>query len=215
MSDQHPDQLRTPETACAPDRRNLSFNLTLEDMHEAAKTLMLNGTVPEDVSVQFETSKNLYLYSWFVYRFYPVARLHALTVLELALRERFQHELPKNYLGFGGRPSLKSFIQYGKDIGILKNDAFESHRQGAYIRARTRHMYESIKYMSENNITELEYDENDIEITDEDRSFDTLAILQESLPAIRNSQAHGSSDLDHHAYSTLKTVSEIINQLWP
>ena len=215
MINQHPDHLRHPDEICSTDPRNRSFDLTLHDMHEVAAKLALNQSVPEDIAVQFETSKNVYLYSWFVYRFYPVARLHALTVLELALRNRFEAELPDSYRGFKGRTTLKKMIQYGKDVGVLQNEAFESHRHRAEVRARTRHFFEMVEYMSNNDIETMEVDESKIEITDEDRAFDTLGMLIDSLPAIRNLHAHGSTHLDNDAYTTLKIVSEIINQLWP
>jgi len=47
----------------------------------------LNDTVPEKIREHFETTKNLLLYSWFVYRFIPVAEFHAATTLEYALKE--------------------------------------------------------------------------------------------------------------------------------
>src|SRR3990167_9584327 len=98
----HPDFLRSPGNACKPDQRSEGFAVLseddfrpkqLEDQYGAVTSLVLHDGVPEDIRIQFETSKNLYLYSWFVYRFYPVAQHHSYTCLELALRERFEEEM--------------------------------------------------------------------------------------------------------------------------
>jgi hypothetical protein len=97
--DNHPDYLRTPDTVCKPDIRSpmASFldeqPLTVEYQYSAVADICLHKGVPEDIRVQFETTKNLYLYAWFVYRFYPVAEHHAYTCLELALHERFEPEM--------------------------------------------------------------------------------------------------------------------------
>src|SRR2546426_803333 len=99
----HPEFLRPVEYVCEPDPRSLSFvkmdpctgefvPLTIQDYHQAVSQFTLNAKVPEEIVHQFETAKNLYLYAWFVYRFYPVCEHHALACLELALRKRYEHE---------------------------------------------------------------------------------------------------------------------------
>ena len=78
------DLLRTPEKACCPDSRvfalarvdvrtGLIRQSNLKDQYAVVGSFLLNSTVPEDIAIQFETAKNLYLYAWFVFRFYPVA----------------------------------------------------------------------------------------------------------------------------------------------
>src|SRR4051812_43482451 len=105
--------LRSTVHALEPDPRSTSFvrfdsalgkmrPLQLEDHYRAVCELLLHRGVPRDVGIHFETAKNLYLYAWFVYRFFAVAEHHALTGLEFALRERFGKALPKKYLGRGG-----------------------------------------------------------------------------------------------------------------
>ncbi len=104
----HPEHLRPTSYVCTPDPRNASFvtfdresgemrSLEVSDYHRAVATHMLNKAVPEDITIHFDTARNLYLYAWFVYRFYPVAEHHALACLELALRERYEKEIPKKY----------------------------------------------------------------------------------------------------------------------
>jgi len=93
------DTLRPLEKLCEPDERarflvridsrtGRSRPATAADQHGAVIDYRLNSTVPEEVVVHFETAKNLYLYAWFVFRFYPVAEQQALASLEFALRER-------------------------------------------------------------------------------------------------------------------------------
>src|SRR5581483_1571954 len=131
---EHPDFLRSPENACSPDIRNEAFvritedgprPKTIEDQHRAVVGLALHDGVPEAIRIQFETTKNLYLYAWFVYRFYPVAQGHAYGCLELALRERFEPET----LAAGEKkqkhgPGFRRLLQYAVDKGFLKNEGF-------------------------------------------------------------------------------------------
>lgn len=61
----------------------------LADMHSRLSISKLDANVPEKVRRQFETARNLMLYSWFVFEFHTVAELQAYAALELALGERF------------------------------------------------------------------------------------------------------------------------------
>ncbi|MCF8078613.1 MAG: hypothetical protein K9K88_04950 [Desulfobacterales bacterium] len=63
--------------------------IAIEDHHKWISEIALVKSVPEKIRDHFETAKNLLLYSWFVYRFAPVAERHALTSLEFALKEYF------------------------------------------------------------------------------------------------------------------------------
>jgi len=63
-------------------------SITQQDRHEFIAAYDLNPAVPEDIRVQFDTARNLYLYAWNVYRFHVVAEHQALSTLELALRTR-------------------------------------------------------------------------------------------------------------------------------
>lgn len=56
--------------------------------HATIAELTLNANVPDEVAVSFEVAKNLYLYTFFVYRFGVVANVQALQSLEYALREK-------------------------------------------------------------------------------------------------------------------------------
>lgn len=48
--------------------------------------------IPTEIRIQIETVKNLFLYSWFVYRFGIVAKNQMFNVTELALKKKFEME---------------------------------------------------------------------------------------------------------------------------
>jgi hypothetical protein len=219
----NPEYLRTPETACNPDRRNeLSSVLTedglrqktIDDQHRAIVEITLHKSVPDNVRIQFETVKNLYLYSWFVYRFYPVANLHAYTCLELALRVRFESEMPipKRKREFGS--GLSKLLKHAIDNGHLRNENFEIWRRHTENNARRRTELEAFEKMERLELTEMQFDESSIVITDEDRNHDYLAIILKTIPWLRNHHAHGSESLDKQALGTISLVAEIINQIY-
>ena len=99
-----PERLRPAEYVCEADPRNTMFVrvdringtsrvIELTDHHEQISAYVLHAGVPQEIVLQFETARNVYLYAWFVYRFYPVAEHHSLACLELALRERLKEEV--------------------------------------------------------------------------------------------------------------------------
>lgn len=220
----YPDYLRSPDNACRPDQRSEGFVVLsengfrqkqLEDQHGAVTGLVLHDGVPEEIRIQFETSKNLYLYSWYVYRFYPVAQHHAYTCLELALRERFEKEM----LSAGEQkrehgPGLRHLLRYAVENGFLRNEDFEVWRHKTWLNAKMRTMYEGLEEMSRLGVEQMEYDESKIEIKDVDRNHDYLAILLETIPYLRNHYAHGSKSLHNQVLGTVQVVKEIINQIF-
>lgn len=60
--------------------------LTLRDRYSHIEAITLVSAVPEVIREHFDTARNLLLYSWFAYRFIPVAELHAFSSVEYALR---------------------------------------------------------------------------------------------------------------------------------
>lgn len=221
---EHPDSLRSPENVCKPDRRSEAFAIpaetgfrskTINDQYNAVGDLTLHGDVPEDIRIQFETTKNLYLYSWFVYRFYPVAHHHAFTVLEFGLRERLESEMVA--AGEQNRahgPGLKRLLAYAIEMGYLKNENFKDWHHHTEMRARHRMLMEDIKEMSRLGLTEMAGSDS-IEIKDVDRDHDMLQAILENFPWLRNHYAHGSKSLHNQVRGTLQVVSEIINQIYP
>jgi hypothetical protein len=216
-----PDYLRTPETVCKPDIRSPTTSfltdqpITIEYQHSAVANIRLHKDVPDDIRVQFETTKNLYLYAWFVYRFYPVTKHHAYACLELALRERFEQKMiaaGENKREFG--PGLKRLLLYAVKKGHIKNENFAIWRHQTEMRAWQRTGDEIWEEAQRNGLNEITYDDTHYEVKDVDRDHDYLATILETLPWLRNNFAHGTKDLDNQALGTIQLVAEIINQIY-
>ena len=131
-----PDMLRPVALICEPDPRNTmlvrvdlsngaSRPFELIDHHEAISSLVLSEAVPKEIAVQFETAKNLYLYAWFVYRFFPVAVHQSLACLELALRTRLVEEIRTRKVDFKGKkPSLHHLLDFANKTSLIRNEGF-------------------------------------------------------------------------------------------
>lgn len=218
------DHLRPVECVCEPDPRCEAFAtldeegvfraLTLADYHAAAYSVTLTTSVPDKVVTQFETAKNLYLYSWFVYRFFPVAEHQALSCLEYGLRERYVGETPETFGRNGNKPTLRPLLRYAVERGDIRNEGFEVWHHRAKVQSRHRYMMEKLEQMKEQGLTELSFDESDAEVLDVDRDWDYVNVLIETLPAIRNNYAHGGSTLHAGVLATLQIVAECLNQIY-
>jgi len=156
--------------------------------------------------------KNLYLYAWFVYRFYPVAEQHVLVSLEFALRERFPDFVKEQADHVVG---LKKLLKYAIENDHLKNEFFSTRERWAWKRAERRHSVEMMEKMKASGLNQIEYSDSDVLVTQEDLDSDWLGTFQETIPEIRNRHAHGSPDLRPTVRHTFETVTELINQLYP
>jgi hypothetical protein len=222
------DSLRTVGRATQPDSRTLAFvrvNIqtgetrptSLEDQYNAVADFRLNECVPEDVAIHFETAKNLYFYSWFVYRFYPVAEQQTLATLEFALRMRqpqFVEDYKKKHR-FGHEPGLGTLLRKAIDDGLIRNEAFPQHEEWALRRARGRFKYEQIEKMHREGLEEMIMDDSGVVATEEDLNYDWLGTFADAIPDIRNIYAHGSSMLVPTVLHSFDVVTAIINQLFP
>lgn len=219
----HPDDLRDPSSIAVPDPRNdlrvvLEPNgmrsRTLHDHHVEVASIVLHDNVPAGVRKQFETAKNLYLYGWFVYRFFPVARSHAYACLELALRERFEPEMLKQAKKRTFGPGLKGLLEHAVDTGALRPDGFDVIRHKAHARALERASIEAIEGLQRTDTDELEIGNAEIQPRGEDWDTEFVNSLPESMSFVRNHYAHSSTSLDDRVLSVLRFVSEIINQIF-
>jgi len=185
----------------------------VEDQYEAIVHFKLNETVPIDVVTHFETAKNLYLYAWFVYRFYPVAEQQALASLEFALRERFP-DFVKEQVGQRGF-GLKKLMNHAIDNHHIRNEEFSTRELWAWRRAEMRHSVAKVEEMMAAGIESIEWNNSEVVVTQEDFDCDWLDIFQEVIPKIRNRYAHGSGELKPAALHTFEMTVELINQLYP
>ena len=220
-----PEKLRPPEHVGEADPRSTMFVrvdrvngtsrvIELADHHEEISAYGLHAGVPQEIVLQYETARNVYLYAWFIYRFYPVAEHQALACLELALRERLKEEIRTSKIK-GKRPMLRSLLDYAVAQGLVRNEGFSQWQNRGVIRSRARVEMEKFREASEKDLTEYTWDESDIQITAEDLDWDYVKMLPGLLPMVRNDYAHGSTQLHNWALRSFQIVSEIINQLYP
>ncbi|WP_181259315.1 hypothetical protein [Pseudoduganella armeniaca] len=217
------EALRSLEDIVSPDIRSSFFSRsdemgvrdnTLADHHADIAGIKLSSRVPADVIIQFETARNLYLYAWYVYRFYPVAQQQALASLELGLRHKIEKSIPKPPRTRQAVPTLRPLIRYAIDTGLIKNEGFRQWHDYVQRRAEDRHRDEQIAAMLQAGDSTCEILIADVVPNEQDRDYDYLAILKETLPAIRNSLAHGSTNLSHQVLGIFVLVQEILDQVY-
>ncbi|MEM7207571.1 MAG: hypothetical protein AAF434_07095 [Pseudomonadota bacterium] len=201
MSDFHVEHLRPLEHMHAPDPRWQAFGygtpdgvdfISLERYAKPIQEICLNDEVPESVVVHFETAKNLALFAWHVYRFVPVAKLHAFISIEFALREKTGNR----------KAPFKKLLQSSIHKGWLSNEKFSQWQRVTETRAME---YERSVEMAK---------EFGIEPPEKPQYWDYLSVLKEQIPFFRNTYAHGSPSISPWPYSALQDSAEIINQLY-
>ncbi len=215
----HPaDRLRDSSTAMLPDPRMVTWAApeppSLAVHHAGVAAIQISSAVPEPVAIQFENARNLYLYAWYVYRFHMPATAAALAALEFGLRERLPTTFPEKEQG--KKLMLKRLLRMAVDHGLVRNEGFRRWHHAAQVNARERLSMEALKAMIENELDSVEYLIPEFpEILPEDQQWDLVGRLPETLPAVRNELAHGSSMLTNHVLETIELVAEILNQLFP
>jgi hypothetical protein len=212
--------LRDPVSASQPDPRTNLFgeqtSPSLAAHHAEIAAIQLSATVPEPITIQFETARNLYLYAWHVYRFYMVAEVQALTTLELGLKSRLAERLPEPYQRpWQKQPMLAGMLGYAIDQGLMRNEGFRRWHDAAERSAKQRRSFEAVRMMIDQQLKVMEFDnDTPVEVTPEDQRWDLVAVLRESLPRHRNELAHGSTMLTRQVLGTIELVAEILDQLY-
>jgi hypothetical protein len=221
------DALRNAHDVSDPDPRTkflviidgsnqLLRSVTIEDQLASISSYILNQSAPEDIAIHFETAKNLYLYAWHVYRFYPVAEQQALATLEYALRLRLSEFVDQFKKEKRGRePTLYPLLKYVRDTGLVMNDLFPSRNKWATRIAKERFSAQISTKMTSEGLDEIVYDDSHVTPTEDDLNHDWLSDFIELMPRLRNDLAHGSSTLRPSVIHTFDIVSSIINQLYP
>ncbi|WP_215396937.1 hypothetical protein [Rheinheimera oceanensis] len=204
------DPLKLLSDITLPDPRQKHFTGSLRDRHAVLCRINLHEGVPVEVRQSFETAKNLSLYTWFVYRFHQVSELMAYVTLEMALRNRFlldYSDLPV--------PTLAKLLKLASEKQWIKNDRFPSLLSKA-----KQHAWDlkNFKLASEHDF-EKEPEmrcvgPTDTEIAEALAEIDLVGGITNTANKLRNDLAHGSTTLHPQSMSTLKTVSEVINQLF-
>lgn len=212
MSEGIQDPLKPLSEVDKPDPRHAQLVLKLPDIHESLSEVVLSERVPINVRQLFETAKNVALYSWFVYRFHPVAELVAYSALELALKERAgisECAEPRK-----GQPrGLGCLLEMARNNGWLRTDDFSFVREMAVERARgalVRLALQGAMLGDDIPVPEPTVDEIHAAM----REIDYVQILIRAVPYLRNTLAHGSSTLSPRSIPTLRRIAETINLLF-
>lgn len=220
------DSLRTSTTAFEPDARSrMTLRLradgttsvvSLDERYAAVSGFELTMDVPLDIRVHFETAKNLYLYAWFVYRFYPVAEQQALATLEFALRERLALMFPDRFGSAAKQSSsLSRLLKTARNEKLITNASLRCKDRLAHLRAHDRAGMELMRKMQAIGLSEMPFDRLLVEPTLEDYAHDWLETFTETLPFVRNTYAHGTFTLHSNVLGTFEIVTDLVNQLYP
>jgi hypothetical protein len=206
------DPLKALDSIMRPDPRNFGSPGTLEILHAKLKSIELHSGVPIGVRQLFETAKNLSLYSWFVYRFHPVARLMGYSSLEQALKERVARE--RRMEADAVRETLRPLMALAVKNGWLKSQCFETVRRTAMVQLRDE---QTIQMIQSGSIGEEPVELPDIAEADmltRAAELDYVDRIAEAIPYLRNYLAHGQSGLLGGSQATLRVIAESINQLF-
>ena len=170
---------------------------TLDERHAEIAMIELSQAVPERIREHFETAKNLLLYSWFVYRFIPVAEMHAYATAEMALRERAEAE------GVGGTKvkALAALMREAIARRWIVDGGFEISRRSRAAAARDREIFRQIGASLGDSPEERDAQQY-------------CKILAQSMSYLRNELAHGSEMLHPGGLGTLAICADLINQLF-
>lgn len=206
------DPLKPVDWITQPDPRHDGSRGTLELLHANLNGIQLHAGVPMHVRQLFETAKNLSLYSWFVYRFHPIAQLIGYASLERALKERVAHE--RRIETDTVRETLSPLMELAATRGWLKNERFEAARRAAQMQLRDE---QTVRMIQSGQIGEEPVESPEIEEADilsRAAQLDYVVRIAESMPYIRNHIAHGGPALHGGSAVTLRVVAEAINQLF-
>jgi hypothetical protein len=237
------DGLKSLAEICTADFRNTCYvrinrqtgeqrPVTLEDHHAAIEFYSLHEDVPSDIATQYDVARNLYLYSWFEYRFFNVAEASVLNSLELAMKERVGAEEVERYLKWrnnehkaktgkkgGVRKGMKTLIEYCRDHELIRNEGFTQWQQHAtmlaYSRAQNEQHQWAVAEMERTGAAEIALPDIELEQLPPDPDYDHVQYLIDCTNKKRNIYSHGSTMLHNQVLGSFEMVSEFINQLYP
>lgn len=225
------------------DDRNLFFvRVNLRTMEEHRNTLeahysdienyTLNEFVPDDIAIQYDVARNIYIYAWFEYRFFNASEASVLTVLELALKEKIGDHNIKAYIKqrknelcpetgkkINPQKGLKTYMEYCRDHALVSNNGFSAWHRYPTTRARMMTEQEQSAWAIAERVRageiEIEFPEITIESMPPDESYNHVQFLIDNVNHMRNGYAHGNTNLYADVLNTFEMVSEFINQLYP
>ena len=207
------DEFRALNDVTKPDVRQTYFVVSdpesgewvkkeIRHLHWSVSQYALGKQVPQEIHVQWDTARNIWLYGWFVYRFYTVAELQAYVVLELALRQKLGHTTSKP-------PGLKKLISDAIEKKLVFDECIEQYRQIKDQQTVLALELEKIRsQIPRCNIPAAETVERD------PQSQKYCTMLSNQFPKLRNMHAHGGTYLYPASVGLAFGICrDIINQL--
>ena len=175
-----------------------SAQFTVEDLHSRLKFSELTGSVPADICRQFETARNLMLYSWFVFEFQTVAEMQAYGALELALRRRFEN------------PTRN--VQTKKGVKVVPLMLSELLTKAVTEKALIPEQLPSWEWVKTKREFFAKQSGSALEPF---TASQWLEVVKGNLPGFRNDLAHGNYRLHlPHSFSQLELCADLINALF-
>jgi len=167
------------------------------DWHNQIASITLHENVPTVIREQYDVAKNVLLYSWYSYRMRMVAWLYSYSVLENALREKYNNTSGRSI-------GLHRLLEKAIQDGFLNDSGFHM----------TKYKENVVSEQAEGDIIcrQVEY----IEIPESEREGNTKYIknLCKSIPKFRNSLAHGEHMILSEVLTPMFINAEIINMLF-
>ena len=173
---------------------------TIDEHYADISAVRLGEGVPEVIRDEFDTIRNLYLYSWYVYDFTVPASLYAHSLIEKTIKEKCVRSgvSLKQYRG------LKQLLTVSIAQGWLTNSAFGFALELMH--------EEIVPPASESELPTLRSIPRYLP-TDKDY----CEHLAETLPRVRNMGAHGEAGLGFpaSALSFIEICACVANALFP
>jgi hypothetical protein len=113
-----------------PDPRYSDQLGRVSDLHNLVTPIVLGPNVPAHIRAQFDTARNAFVFSWFVYEFATLAEQQAYSVLEMGLRHRLN---PAGLPNAGRSPGLRKLLDQAIAKGLLARSDFDVTSAGANI----------------------------------------------------------------------------------
>jgi hypothetical protein len=188
--------------------------MKLRDHYDRVNEFNLNAAVPERIRGQFNTAKNVLLYSWLVYPFFSVAEMHVLGVLDLALRTRMGEAGIDELKRLKKSRGLFSYIEYASDHGWIRNEDFAAYHRAPFENARQKYLARKREEMQAHGLNEIAINYDEIEVPTEN-AVDYVSVLLETVNNIRNIHAHGDVMLyPASAWQSFEMSTDFINALY-
>lgn len=101
------------------------FVIDLDKLHTELSRIELITKVPDEIRGQFNVSRNMALYTYFLYSLAPEVHMKTYSVMELALRTRFNDR--KSNFKTLIRRAVKEKLISDNGFRIAKNNSRENH----------------------------------------------------------------------------------------